>query len=220
MKRERYLTILLIICFSSYFMMCTMDMTVEAEDIVAVSCTSTRTIKRDSVVNNLKDLYLKEQVLNGYVSSLTKLSYDECKLIIQESKNNHLDLFIFLGVLKKESDFDPNAVGISGERGLGQLMENTAKPVAQNLGYIYDSEKLFNPRYNLKLTITQLAYLYDIYNKDINKTLTAYNRGQQGLIDYMNERKSPYKDPAMSEYSLKVLKFAYQYKEEFENFIK
>ena len=220
MKRERYLTILLIICLSSYFMMCSISMTADAEDIVPASNTSTRVIKRESVINDLKDLYLKEQVLKDYISSLTQLSYDDCDLIVQESKTSNINPFIILGVLKTESNFNPYAVGEAGERGLGQLMENTAKPVAQNLGYTYDPEKLFNPSYNLELTITQLSYLYNIYNKDINKTLTAYNRGQQGLTDYIKEKKSQYKNPAMSDYSVKVLKFAYEFKEEFENLTK
>lgn len=219
MKRERYLTTLLIICLSSYFMMCSICMTADAEDITLTTNSSIR-IKRESVINDLRDIYLNEKILNEYISSLTLLSYDECDLIIQESKDSNIDPFIILGVLKTESNFNPYAVGLSGERGLGQLMENTAKPVAQNLGYTYDPEKLFNPRYNLELTITQLTYLYDIYNKDINKTLTAYNRGQQGLVDYIKEGKSQYKNLAMSDYSVKVLKFAYEFKEEFENLTK
>jgi len=220
MKREGYLTTLLIICLSSYFTMCSMCMTAEAENIVLEKGSSIRAIKRDSIINELRDIYLSEKVLNVYISSLTLLSYDECDLIVQESKTSNIDPFIILGVLKTESNFNPYAVGLSGERGLGQLMENTAKPVAQNLGYTFDPEKLFNPRYNLELTITQLTYLYNMYNKDINKTLTAYNRGQQGLINYIKEGKSQYENCAMSDYSVKVLKFAYEFKEEFENFAK
>lgn len=220
MKRERYLITLLIICLSSYFMMCSIGMTAEAEDIISAKNTSIRTVKRYSIVNDLRDLYLNEQVLNEYISNLTQLSYEECDLIIKGSKNSNIDPFIVLGVLKRESNFDPFAVGLSGERGLGQLMENTAEPVARNLGYTYDPDRLFNPSYNLELTITQLSYLYNLYNKDINKTLTAYNRGQQGLINYIKEGKSPYENAAMSEYSVKVLEFAFEFKEEFENFTK
>ncbi len=220
MRSKRYLVILFVICFSSYFMMLSMVMTAEAEDFYVAANQSTQTIKIESVVNDLRELYLNERDLKEYISSLTQLSEDECKLIIKGSRNNHIDPFIVLGVLKTESNFDPYAVGLSGERGLGQLMENTAMPVAQNLGYEYDPEKLFNPEYNIELTITQLSYLYNLYEKDINKTLTAYNRGKQGLIDYINDGKSPYNNPAMSDYSVKVLKYTYQFKEEFESLLK
>ncbi|MBP1927202.1 membrane-bound lytic murein transglycosylase MltF [Sedimentibacter acidaminivorans] len=220
MRCKKYLVILFVICFSSYFMMLSMVLTADAEDFYVAANKSTQTIKIESVVNDLRELYLNEQDLKEYISSLTQLSEDECELIIKGSRNNHIDLFIVLGVLKTESNFDPYAVGLSGERGLGQLMENTAIPVAQNLGYEYDPEKLFNPEYNIELTITQLSYLYNLYEKDINKSLTAYNRGKQGLVDYINEGKSPYKNPAMSDYSVKVLKYAYEFKEEFESLMK
>lgn len=217
MKSGRYLVILIVICISSYLMMFSIGMTVEAEDIVSTNNKSTQTIKMESVVNDLRKVYLNEQDLKEYISRLTALSSGECELIIKGSKNNNIDPFIVLGVLKTESNFDPYAVGLSGERGLGQLMENTAMPVAQNLGYTYDPEKLFNPEYNIELTITQLSYLYNMYDNDINKTLTAYNRGKQGLVDYIKEGKSPYQNPAMSDYSVKVLKYSYEFKEEFEN---
>lgn len=220
MKHGKYLTALLIICVSSYFMMITMCMTVDAEDFTSALNFSGGLLKRDSVIYGLRDTYINEQKLNQYISRISQLEYDECNFIIQECKNNNIDPFIVLGVIKKESNFNPKAVGSSGERGLGQLMENTAKPVAKNLGYIYDYNKLFDTRYNLKLTITQLSYLYNLYNKDINKTLTAYNRGQQGLIDYIKDGKSKYKYPAMSDYSVKVLEFAAEFKEEFVNLIK
>jgi len=220
MRRERYFVILLIISFSSYFMMLSMVMTADAEDLAVAINSSAQTIKMESIVKDLRKLYLYESDLKEYVLKLTELSNNECELIIKDSKNNNLDPFIVLGVLKTESDFDPYAVGLSGERGLGQLMENTAIPVAQNLGYEYDPEKLFNPEYNIELTITQLSYLYNLYERDINKTLTSYNRGKQGLMDYINGGKSPYKNPAMSDYSVKVLKYAYEFKEEFENIVK
>jgi len=221
MKRERYLTTLLIICISSYFMMFSIGMTAEAEDIVSVINNNTiSTTRKESVIKDLRTQYLNEKDLKNYILNLTQLSYEECNLIVQGSKNSNINPFIILGVLKRESNFDPYAVGIAGERGLGQLMENTAKPVAQNLGYEYDPEKLFEPKYNLELTITQLSYLYNIYDKDLNKTLTAYNRGQKGLADYIKAGKSQYKNLAMSDYSAAVLKFAYEFKEEFENLSK
>jgi soluble lytic murein transglycosylase-like protein len=148
---------------------------------------------------------------------LTKLEYSDCEYLVKECKNERLDIFLLLGVLRRESNFNPAALGTSGERGLGQLMENTAKPVAENLGYVYHADKLFDTKFNLKLTITQLVYLNNIYNGDLHMALTAYNRGQQGLDDYM-EKRSHAKNPGESEYSSKVLQFAGEYKEEFDKF--
>lgn len=221
MKQNKYLITLIIICFTFYLMMWNIGYAVRAEDIIALNDTTNKIItKRFSQMDNMVQVYLEQQNLIRYIKELTKLKDDECYYLVRQAKNNKMNPFIFLGVMKTESDFNPYAVGLSGERGLGQLMENTAKPVAQNLGYTYEPEKLFDAKFNLELTITQLNYLYNVYNKDINKALTAYNRGQQGLEDYIKQGRSIYLDPAMSDYSVKVLNFANTFKEEFENFNK
>lgn len=217
MKSKKNLSILFIICIVSYFMMINMSLTADAEDLTKYYDTSKKTIEKNFIIYELRDLFIQEKKLIQYIEDLTKLPYDESSFMIKECKSKNMDPFIILGVIKSESDFNPLAVGQAGERGLGQLMGNTAKPVAENIGYIYDPENLFDIRYNLKITITQLSYLYNLYNKDVHKTLTAYNRGQKGLQEYMDSGKSEYENPAISEYSDKVLKFANEYKEEFEN---
>lgn len=216
MKREKYLTIMLIMSFISYFMMTNLSMMAEAG--VSKNSVTITAVKTESVAYDLRDYYIKEKNLVKYIADLTELTLDESDFIVRESKENEIDPFIILGIIKRESDFNPYAVGEAGERGLGQLMENTARPVAENLGYIYKPDKLFDSRYNLKLTITQISYLSNIYNGDIHKVLTAYNMGQQGLDEYINKGVSPYEKPAMSDYSVKVLNLASEYKEEFDNF--
>lgn len=213
MKREKYLTILLVMCVLSYFMMLNLSMTAVAEDLSNYQANKDVN-KRDALIYDLRNSFLKEKELIEYTQSLTDLEYDECEFIVNECKEKNLDLFIILGVLKRESDFNPNAQGAAGERGLGQLMENTARPVAENLGYVYDPDKLYDPRYNLKLTITQITYLLDLYDNDIHMALTAYNRGQQGLTEYMES--SANNNSAVSDYSLRVLQFAQEYKDGFQ----
>lgn len=213
MKREKYMTILLVMCILSYFMMVNLSMTAVAEDIYSYE--EKQVVRRDALIYDLRDSFLYEKELIKYTHELTSLEYDDCEFIVNECKSKDIDLFVVLGVIKRESDFNPNAKGAAGERGLGQLMENTARPVAENLGYVYDYDKLFDPRYNLKLTITQIAYLIDLYGNDIHKALTAYNRGQQGLIEYMESNEDS--NSAISDYSVKVLQFAREYKENFLN---
>ena len=213
MKREKYLTILLVMCVLSYFMMLNLTMTAVAEDLSSYHADND-VKKRDALIYDLRNSFIKEKELIEYTQNLTSLEYDECEFIVKECKDKNLDLFIVLGILKRESDFNPNAQGAAGERGLGQLMENTAKPVAENLGYVYDPDKLYDARYNLMLTITQISYLLNRYNNDIHMALTAYNRGQQGLIEYMEKEVN--KNSAVSDYSLKVLQFANEYKEGFQ----
>lgn len=215
MKREKYLSILLVICILSYFMMVNLSMTAAAEDL-SNYYTKTEIVRRDGFIYDLINTYLEKKELIEYMQIITNLDYDDCEFIVNECKNNNLDPFIVLGIIKRESDFNPMAQGAAGERGLGQLMENTAKTVAENLGYDYEPDKLFDSRYNLKLTITQISYLIKLYDNDLHKALTAYNRGQQGLIDYMENNEKNYS--AVSDYSANVLKFANEYKDEFVKF--
>jgi len=217
MKREKYLTMLLVMCVLSYFMMVNMSMTADAEDLSKYYSKSNEH-RRENMIIDAKDAFVNEKKMIQYTESITGFDFSDCEFIIQESKNEKMDPFIVLGVIKRESDFNPSAKGSSGERGLGQLMENTAEPIANNLGYVYDSDKLFDITYNLKLTIAQLAYLKELYGGDVHKMLTSYNRGQQGLEDYINSRSSHSENPSMSDYSSKVLQFATEYKEEFDNF--
>lgn len=216
MKREKYLTILLVICMLSYYMMVNLTMAAETEDVLQNYIEPENLIIRDSLISNLKDSLTKEKKLVEYTQQLTNFSYDDCLFIVKECKDIDLDPFIVLGVIKRESDFNPYAKGAAGERGLGQLMENTARPVAENIGYVFDPDKLFDVRYNLKLTITQIGYLHNLYNKDIHKVLTAYNRGQQGLVNYIENNMSSNANPAESDYSKKVLIFATEYKKIFD----
>lgn len=193
-----------------------LTITAEARDIPQEYVEPENLFIRESWVSDLKDALIKEKKLAGYMQRITNFSYDDCLFIVRECKEKDLDPFIVLGVIKRESDFNPHAKGMAGERGLGQLMENTARPVAENLGYVYDPDKLFDVRYNLRLTITQISYLYNLYNKDIHKALTAYNRGQQGLEKYMQKNISGSSNPAESDYSHKVLIFATEYKALFD----
>ncbi len=216
MKCEKHLAILLVICMLSYYMMFDLTMVAEARDMSQDYVEPENLFIRESLVSNLKDTLTNEKKLVEYTQQITNFSYDDCLFIVRECKEKDLDPFIVLGVIKRECDFNPKAKGKAGERGLGQLMENTARPVAENLGYVYDPDKLFDVRYNLKLTITQISYLYNIYNRDIHKALTAYNRGQQGLENYMEKNASGNSNPAESDYSHRVLTFATEYKKSFD----
>lgn len=214
MKREKYLTILIGLCIFSYFMMLNTSMTAGAEDIQDYYKLPQEPLFK-TYMYNFRDSFIREKELIQYAEKLTGLDYNHCQFLIEECKEKNIDPFIVLGLIKRESDFNPYANGAAGELGLGQLMENTASVIAENLGYSYSHHMLLDPEFNLKITITQLAYLKRLYNKDMHRTLTAYNRGQQGLEDYINSTNKK----GISDYSSKVLQFASDYKKEFENFV-
>lgn len=211
MKREKYLTFLLAICVFSYIMMINCSMTLGAESTHYI-LPQEPIIK--SYIYDLRDSYVREQRLIKYIEDLTGLERIHCEFIVKESKEKNIDPFIVLGLIKRESDFNPHARGAYGEIGLGQLMESTAMIISENLGFDFYPDRLLDPEYNLKLTITQLSYLMRLYDNDFHMALTAYNRGQQGLLNYMKNEN----ERGISDYSAKVLMFALEYKESFDNF--
>ncbi|MBV1759310.1 MAG: transglycosylase SLT domain-containing protein [Dethiosulfatibacter sp.] len=151
-----------------------------------------------------------------YIDELTGLGKDTATYLIKQSEELGLDPFIILAIIRVESNFNPHTVGALGERGLGQLMANTAEPVAARLGIDHDPDRLFEPEYNILLFTTQFKYLSDFYGGDFHKTLTAYNRGQYGLEKYIASRSS-HVNPEVSDYSLMIYDFASTYKYGFDN---
>ena len=154
--------------------------------------------------------------LKDFIVDVSGLSREDSSYLIKASENIGVDPMLILSLIRVESFFDPYLVGTSGERGIGQLMANTAKPVAESIGVEYDPDRLFEPQYNMLLFTTQFKYLMDFYEGDIHKTLTAYNRGQYGLEKYMASRSS-HSRPEVSIYSSTVLKYAAEYKNQFDN---
>lgn len=152
----------------------------------------------------------------NFIMDKTSFTEDIANYLIDQCKEKGLNLFMVLGLMKLESNFNPKLVGSKGERGLGQLMENTAKPLAKNLDLKYDPDLLFEPKYNILLFTTQLQYLEKVYKDDRHKVLTAYNRGQYGLKKYMASRRNS-RNPAVSIYSSKVLQYANKFELEYEN---
>ncbi|WP_425449166.1 transglycosylase SLT domain-containing protein [Dethiothermospora halolimnae] len=150
-----------------------------------------------------------------FIQEISKLTKEEAVYLIEECNKKELDLFVVLGLIRVESNFDTMTVGTHGERGLGQLMANTAKPLAKNLGIKYEPNSLFKPKYNIFLFTTQLQYLSKVLNGDIHKILTAYNRGEYGLKRYMASRGHRI-NPAESTYSHKVLHYKNKYYKQFK----
>lgn len=216
-KSKKYIALIITVCIASYMLMCGFCRLDKFEALAVYDAEMGEQAKK-VIVEPIETEPVDR--LAEYVLNVSGLSYDDSLYMVDECERQKTDVFIVMGLVKKESQFTADALGSHGERGLGQLMENTAAPVARNLGIEYDRDRMFEPKYNLRLTITQLAYLTDIYGGDLNKALTSYNRGQQGLIDYIESGSSPYTDPAMSEYSVSVLKYAAEFKEEFEKFSK
>ena len=98
-------------------------------------------------------------------------------LIIDECDKYDLDPYLILAVIQVESEFTPKAVSVKGAVGLMQVMPDTGKFLAKQLGISYRGNKtLYDPFINVRLGIHYLSFLADRFDSTEN-ALAAYNYG-------------------------------------------
>lgn len=97
----------------------------------------------------------------------------------------NLSVELLTEVIRVESDFDPKAVSSEGALGLGQIMPETGRWAAGQLGIDgFTREMLFDPVVNIRITAFLLSWWLDRYDGNLEKALGAYNRGERGLARY------------------------------------
>ena len=84
-----------------------------------------------------------------------------------------IDPKIAYGLVDVESDFSHKAISPVGALGLTQLMPNTAQFFQPGI----QRAELFDPETNLRIGFRFLKELIAKYNGDVDRALTAYNRG-------------------------------------------
>ena len=118
---------------------------------------------------------------------------DYSEYVYKYSEENNIDPYLVFAIIKAESNFNKEAVSKSGAIGLMQLMEETAKEVAQNKNLKnFTKEDLYIPEKNIMLGVTYFKELLRRYN-NINVALVAYNAGI-GVVDNWIKQKILDKD--------------------------
>lgn len=141
--------------------------------------------------------------------------------INQYAKECEVDPLLIFAIVKVESNFNPNATSKSEAKGLMQLMDNTAKEVANKIEIVDASNlNLYEPETCIKLGTYYFASLTKQY-ENIGIALAAYNAGmgrvnkwlEQGIIkaDGSNLENIPYKETNM--YVRKILNDYQTYQE-------
>lgn len=83
-----------------------------------------------------------------------------------------------LAIARRESEFDPDAISPVGARGLMQVMPDTAREVAGDIGVNYaGAEGLYDWRYNLRLGDAYLAELSTTFDDSYAMVAAGYNAG-------------------------------------------
>ncbi len=110
---------------------------------------------------------------NGQLGG-TPSPYDD--LIVASAQRNGLDPALLKGLIRAESDFDPNAGSGAGAVGLTQLMPGTAA----SLG-VTDPR---DPAQSIEGGAKYLKQQLDAFGGDVTKALAAYNAGPGAVARY------------------------------------
>lgn len=124
------------------------------------------------------------------------------------AEENNIDPLLIFSIIKAESNFKENAESSSGAVGLMQLMEETAKEIAESMDEpILEKEDLKEVETNIKIGIKYYSILQKNYDGNMLLALTAYNAGignvntwiKNGIIksDGSDIENIPYKETNM-----------------------
>lgn len=95
-------------------------------------------------------------------------------------------------IVQAESSGDPTAVSPKGAKGLMQLMPDTAKEMAAELGVPFSEERLTaDPQYNMALGNAYLNKMLGKYGGNSTLAVAAYNAGPGSVDKWLKENGDP-----------------------------
>lgn len=113
---------------------------------------------------------------------------DYSNYVYKYSEENGIDPLLTFSIIKAESNFNPNVTSKSNAIGLMQLMESTAKEMAEILEEDLDAkEALYNPEMSIKIGTKYFSTLMKKYNQNYVLSLTAYNAGIGNVDKWIEE---------------------------------
>lgn len=94
------------------------------------------------------------------------------------ARPHKLDPYLVAGLIRQESEFNPDAVSRAGALGLMQVMPAVGRELARRLGVSgYSTRRLHDPDLSLRFGTFHLKEALDQFDNDLELTLAAYNAG-------------------------------------------
>lgn len=109
-------------------------------------------------------------------NSMYPIKYDS--YVKKASKEYNLDEALIYGVIKTESDFNPDAESRAGAKGIMQIMPETFEwlQVIRGASGDYTEDDLLEPKINIDYGCYLLRYFLDLYGTE-QAAIAAYNAG-------------------------------------------
>jgi soluble lytic murein transglycosylase len=112
--------------------------------------------------------------------------YEE--LVSAYSREQEVDPGLVLALIREESFFRSDVRSPANAYGLMQLLQGTARQVANGSGLKVKARDLYDPEINIRLGLQYLKTLLDKYDGRLYLALAAYNAGphrvDQWLLDF------------------------------------
>jgi soluble lytic murein transglycosylase len=96
-----------------------------------------------------------------------------------------------LGLIRQETEFDPDAVSRSGARGLMQLMPASAKTDATRAGLAWRPNDLADPTYNIQLGMAEFQTYLGDWNGSLVLSIASYNAGRNNVRKWVATNGDP-----------------------------
>ncbi|MCA1779040.1 MAG: lytic transglycosylase domain-containing protein, partial [Xanthomonadaceae bacterium] len=113
----------------------------------------------------------------------------ERERVARESSQHGVDVHLVMGLMRAESAMQVNALSPAGARGLLQLMDPTARLVAQRHGIEYSGAADLNrPERNIALGVAHLGELHRRFDGDWTLVAAAYNAGISNAERWRRQR--------------------------------
>jgi len=115
--------------------------------------------------------------------------------LVRNARERDLDPFLLAGLIRQESEFNPQAVSHAKAYGLTQIRPATGRQFARAAGVSrVTTNVLYQPAANLKIGSSILRSMLDHQNGQVEQTLAAYNAGPNRVVEWMAWKT--YREPA------------------------
>jgi soluble lytic murein transglycosylase len=112
-----------------------------------------------------------------------------------DARRRGLDPFLVAGLVRQESEFNPEADSRAHAYGLTQVLPGTGRQFARRAGVgRVTARVLMQPAPNLKIGTTILRSMLDQQGGNLEQTLAAYNAGPNRVAEWLTW--NTYREPA------------------------
>src|SRR5471030_358543 len=146
--------------------------------------------------------------------------------LVRNARERELDPFLLAGLIRQESEFNPEALSPANAYGLTQVRPATGRQFARQAGIPrFSIGALFQPAVNLKIGSFIFRWMLDHNSGSLEQTLASYNAGPNRVAEWLSW--NTYREPAefvesipfteTRDYVQAVLRNAEMYRRLYEN---